>query len=345
MSKTHLLQVKAVDRLTEESVVLTLDVPESIKGSYKFLPGQYINLEASINGETVCRSYSLCSSPQSGLLQVGIKEVSQGLFSTYANQKLCVGDTLKVGAPEGRFTLDVEKNTSFMAVAAGSGITPILSIIQSAIHQNAKTPIVLVYGNKSPDKTMFYDTLRQLEKEHPQQIKIHWVFSEATVEGAHFGRIDASLLKYALNQTTAAPKEFFLCGPEPLIRLSEQFLLENSVGENQIHFELFTASGEKETIVNAVEKGALQITCDDVTHKLELIPNKTLLDIALQAKLDVPYSCQGGVCSSCIGKITSGKASMISNQILTDEEIAEGLVLTCQAVAQSEHISVDYDDV
>ncbi|MGD1980285.1 MAG: ferredoxin--NADP reductase [Flavobacteriaceae bacterium] len=345
MSKTHLLQVKAVERLTEESVVLTLDVPESVKGYFQYLPGQYVSLETTINGETVRRSYSLCSSPHSGLLQVGIKEVSQGLFSTYANQKLGVGETLKVGLPEGRFTLDTKKSTPLMAVAAGSGITPILSIIKSAIHQDSKTPIVLVYGNKSPEKTMFYETLRQLEKEHPKQIKIHWIFSEATVEGAHFGRIDASLLKYALNQTNTVPKKFFLCGPEPMIRLSEQFLSENEIGQNQIHFELFTTSSAKEAIANTAKKGELQITCDEVTHKLDLVPNKTLLDIALQAKLDVPYSCQGGVCSSCIGKITSGQASMISNQILTDEEVAEGLVLTCQALAKSEHISVDYDDV
>ena len=346
MSEFHALQIAAIDRLTSEAVALSIAVPEALVPKYQFRPGQYVSLELPIEGTTVRRSYSICSAPHEGILQVGVKEVPKGVFSTYVNQKLKVGDPIQVGLPEGRFIYEAERDQApIMAVAAGSGITPIFSILKSVLHQNSSLHFTLVYGNKTPDQTLFYKELRSLEEAYPEQFKVHWIFSQANVEGAQFGRVDTAFLNYALNQAAVSPERFYLCGPEAMIRLSEQHLIEKNVPKENILFELFTASSQSTEVSDGVGKGTLKITCDEVVHTVELIPEKTLLDIALKAKLDVPYSCQGGVCSSCIGKITEGKAQMQTNQILTDEEIEEGLVLTCQAIAQSERVCVDYDDV
>ena len=347
MSTFHSLTVSAIDRLTDKSVVVSLEVPENLIASFVFEAGQYISLEATIDKVVVRRSYSICSSPQSGNLQVGIKEVPGGVFSAYVNQILSVGDKFQVGIPEGRFTLKGSRQTkTVVGIAAGSGITPIMSLLKSVLLSNQDTSFVLLYGNKSPEETMFYDELLSLEKNHSKRLKIHWVFSQSNQVNSHFGRIDASLINYLIHQIEKPSKaSFYLCGPEAMINMSSEELLKKGVSKENLFFELFSSNTNKAKVTEAAKKGLLSLTCDEVTHSLELIPGKTLLDIALQAKLDVPYSCQGGVCSTCIAKVTQGKAGMENNQVLTDEEVEEGLVLSCQAIAQTEHISLNYDDV
>ena len=343
----HSLKVSSIDRLTDKSVIVSLGVPKNLTTSFVFEAGQYISLEATIDETLVRRSYSICSSPQSGNLQVGIKEVPGGVFSTYVNQSLSVGDEFKVGIPEGRFTIKESRRTEkFVGIAAGSGITPIMSLLKSVLLNDHDTSFVLLYGNKSPEETMFYDELLSLEKKYPDRFKINWVFSQSNHENSHFGRIDPSLINYLIRQIeTPSKASFYLCGPEAMINMSTEELLEKGISKENLFFELFSSNTNKAKVTEAVKKGLLSLTCDEVTHSLELIPGKTLLDIALQAKLDVPYSCQGGVCSTCIAKVTQGKAGMESNQVLTDEEVEEGLVLSCQAIAQTEHISINYDDV
>lgn len=347
MSSFHSLKVSNIERITSKAVVVSFEIPDSLKTEFEFLAGQYIGLQAQINGEKVRRSYSICSAPQSGILEVGIKEVPKGVFSGYVNKQLAVGDILEVSTPEGRFTLTSgTTDNTLVGIAAGSGITPIMSIIKSVILDQSNSQFVLLYGNKSPEETLFYEELLMLEKENPRQLKIHWVFSQTNVTETHFGRIDASLVNYLLKQTeNKHPKAFYLCGPESMINQASNQLLEKGINKEQILFELFTASTETVAVTSAAESGTLSLTCDEVTHSLELASGKTLLDIALEAKLDVPYSCQGGVCCSCIAKITEGSAAMASNQVLTDEEVADGLVLTCQAVPSSSKVVVNYDDV
>jgi len=340
------LRVFAINRITPMSVAVSFEVPDSLKETYSYKAGQYIALETSIKEKIVRRSYSICSESNSGRLEVGIKEVPNGVFSSYVNKSLIVGDTIKVGTPEGRFVYSPSRSKGpIVGVAAGSGITPVFSILKSVIASDSKNTFILVYGNKTVEETMFYDELKDLEKTHPKQLKIHWVFSQSNLEGANFGRIDGSIINYVLNQQVQTPKSFYLCGPEPMIHLASDLLKEKGFLEEQIHFELFTTRTDKMLVESRAEKGTFNLICDSVSHTLDLVPGKTLLDIALSAKLDVPYSCQGGVCCSCIARITEGKASMEANQILTDTEINEGLILTCQAVAQSKQISVDYDDV
>ncbi|MDA8948301.1 ferredoxin--NADP reductase [Flavobacteriaceae bacterium] len=346
MSTFYPLRVSGIERTTSDAVVVSFEVPDKLKSAYSFTSGQYISLEAEINGALIRRSYSLCSTPEEKVLSIGVKEVYSGVFSSYINQSLKQGDTLNVSTPEGRFIYEVEnENNSVLAIAAGSGITPIFSILNSVLTQKSAEKFTLIYGNKTPDQTMFYKELQALEEKYPNQLKIHWVFSQSNEDGALFGRIDASVINFALNQLNALPDHSFLCGPETLILACTEELTNKGVLKEAIHFELFTASTETIEIENKAVKGRFTLTCDDVTHHLELVPDKTLLDIALNSKLEVPYSCQGGVCSSCIAKVKEGKASMLSNQILTDSEIEEGLVLSCQAVAQSDFIHLDYDDV
>ena len=346
MSRLNTLIVGAVERLTPQSVVISLDVNNDLSSSYAYLAGQYISLELEINGNKVRRSYSICSSPISGLLQVGIKEVPNGIFSTYVNRKIKKGDEIKAGIPEGRFIFDSKNNSiPIMAVAAGSGITPIMSILRSFLDSTSDTPFTLIYGNKTPEKTMFYNELKSLEGRF-DALKIHWSFSEEKIDGAEFGRIDSAFLNYVLkNEPKSYPKLIYLCGPEKLIDSSKQFFLEKGFNENDILFELFTSSIQIPQQKNYIEEGLLNIKCDDVTHQLTLDQNKTLLEIALNEKIDVPYSCQGGVCSSCIARVTEGKVDMSNNQILTDEEINEGLILSCQAIPKSKKIAIDFDDV
>ena len=346
MSQLFPMQIERVDRITPEAVVLSIEVPDKLKPLFVYKAGQYISLELSINNNNVRRSYSICSEPQLDLLQVGVKEVPNGIFSTYVNKRLKKGDDVKVGVPQGRFVLDPdEKQLPIMAIAAGSGITPIMSIVKTLLANSSKTPITLIYGNKSPEKTMFYEELCSLEKHHPEQLNIHWVFSETNAKEYKFGRIDSSFINTVFNNCSSRPLRFYLCGPEALIKLSKEHLIGLGINKQDILFELFSSSNYKSKVIGVADKGVLKITCDEMTHTLDLVPGKTLLEIALQAKLDVPYSCQGGVCSSCIGKITNGKASMEKNQILTDEEVNEGLVLSCQAIPQSNEVSLDFDEI
>tara|TARA_B110000444_G_scaffold48105_2_gene43962 strand:- start:7617 stop:8735 length:1119 start_codon:yes stop_codon:yes gene_type:complete len=347
MFSFHSLKISNIDRITSKAVVVSFEIPDSLKAKFNFLAGQYISLQSEINGEKVRRSYSVCSAPQSGKLQVGIKEVTKGVFSSYANQQLSVGDSIEVGIPEGRFTLTPELNEStLIGIAAGSGITPIMAMIKSVLSDEADSRFILMYGNKTPKETMFYEELIVLEKENPKRLKIHWVFSQANLKETHFGRIDTSLVNYLLKQIeNKDPKAFYLCGPESMINIASDQLIEKGIAKDQIFFELFTSAKERLGVAAAADKGVLTLTYDEITHSLELIPEKTILEIALQAKLDVPYSCQGGVCSSCIARVTSGKAGMKSNQILTDAEIEDGLILTCQAIAQTQEINIDFDDV
>lgn len=347
MSALHSLAVEKINRLTPSSVAISFKVPSALAADFAFKSGQYLSLEATINGAAVRRSYSLSSAPHENRLTVGIKKIDQGVFSSYANDVLNEGDTLKVASPEGRFVYVPKHETQqLLLIAAGSGITPILSILKTSLEKSNSTKVQLIYGNKSPEETMYQDQLIELQEQYKDRLKINWVYSQSNEPNALFGRIDEGIVKYGLKQCNTTPDHTYLCGPEALIKATQETLISANVDQNSIHFELFTASestapsGEK-----AKGKIALSIKADEDNYTLESTADKTILDAALQQKIDVPYSCQGGVCCSCIAKVTEGSAAMENNQILTDEEIEEGLVLTCQAFPTSASISVDYDDV
>jgi ring-1,2-phenylacetyl-CoA epoxidase subunit PaaE len=332
-------------------VSITFEVPTELKTEYAFLAGQYITLKTVIDGEEVRRDYSLSSSPQSESLTVTVKEIEDGLFSSYANTQLKIGDTLQVGTPNGRFIYDSETSTAttVVAFAAGSGITPIMSIARTVLKANAEKKFVLVYGNKSLKETIFHDEILKLQALYPDRFKVQFVFSESDEENALFGRIDSGNINYVLKNTLNidGSQKFYLCGPEGMINTVNSILTEKGVETAQILFELFTASTVKSSTATSTSSGVSNITIhvDEEETTLEMSQKQTILEAALANDLDVPYSCQGGVCSSCICRVTEGSASMRQNNVLTDNEVAEGLILSCQAEPTSTTIKVDFDDI
>jgi len=346
MSNSYSLPIKYIQRETEKAVKIVFDVPQSLQNEFAFQPGQYVNLETEIENESVRRSYSICSSP-SEELAVAIKELEGGVFSSFANQKLKKGDTLTVFPPEGNFLLkDSEKTKTYAAFAAGSGITPVLSMIKEVLQNETDAKFVLVYGNRSPEETMFLEELLSLQKQHPNRLFVDYLYSRKQAEGATFGRIERSSINYILKKKYARVSftQFLLCGPEEMILHLQEVLQENGVPADRISFELFYSTREGE---NVAKKGfsEIEIRVDDESFSFSMNQQDVILDAALDRDIDAPYSCQGGICSSCVAKVVEGKAKMRKNQILTDEEVEEGLILTCQAHPISDKIIIDYDDV
>ena len=288
MSSFYKLHIKEVKHETANAISVTFSIPTELKSAYQFIAGQYVNLKLTLDGEEIRRAYSICSSPNSGELRIAIKSVKSGHFSKFANENLKVGDLLEVSQPEGRFTFEPnsEKQKNYAAFAAGSGITPVMSILKSVLESEPKSTFVLVYGN-------------------------------------------------------------YLCGPEEMINLVSNVLKEHNVAEKNIKFELFSTSTATENASAESHSGHTKITVlvDDEETTFEMSQKQTVLEAALKQGIDAPYSCQGGICSSCLARITNGTAEMKKNSILTDGEIAEGLILTCQAHPTSSEIYVDYDDV
>ncbi|NQX77830.1 ferredoxin--NADP reductase [Gilvibacter sp.] len=350
MADFHELQIAALESQSNTAVSIKFQVPATLSNDYQFGAGQYVNLSAIIDGKEVRRAYSICSSPKSGDLTVLVKKVENGVFSTYANTALSVGDTLKVATPEGRFVLPESKTANYLFFAAGSGITPILSMISDCLENRPDTKMVLVYGNKTPEGAIFKEVLEDLQGQYPDRLQIEWIYSRGDGDNYHFGRIDRSKVGFTVNnkyQDTAFD-DAFVCGPGDMIDTVIEALADFGMAEQNIHFERFTVSSDDDEITTSeVPDGNAAITfiIDDESNTITAPHAESVLDSALKHDLDAPYSCQGGICSSCIARVTSGTVEMRKNQILTDAEVAEGLVLTCQAHATSAQVTIDYDDV
>ncbi|WP_297332785.1 ferredoxin--NADP reductase [Flavobacterium sp.] len=350
MSDFHTLKIKDIRRETPGAVSIAFEVPEHLTNDYKFTAGQYINLKTQFEGQEVRKAYSICSSPNSGELRVAIKAVQNGGFSDYANEKLAAGDTMEVGTPEGKFIFEPkpERQRNYAAFAAGSGITPVLAIIQSVLEGEPESTFVLVYGNKSPEDTIFHQFLHDLQLQYVGRFFVHFVYSKARAEDSLFGRIDRSVVNFVIKNKHKEKEfaKFYLCGPEEMIITVNDVLRESNVPEKNIKFELFsTPIAEKKIDDNLEGHSKITVLVDDEETTFVMSQKMTILDAALKQGLDAPYSCQGGICSSCMARITGGTAEMKKNAILTDSEIAEGLILTCQAHPTSPEIYVDYDDV
>ena len=344
MKNSHHLVVSNIKQETVDSVIVSFKTEGKTSSIYKFKAGQYLTLCSKIKGEEIKRSYSICSDPQSGRLQVGVKAIKNGIYSNYINDALRVGDTIEVSVPEGRFVLD-KSPANYLAFAAGSGITPIISIASDELRKNSNSIFVLGYGNKTIGSTMFKDSINNLKNEFQDRFFVYNIYSQENNPDSFFGRIDSGFINKVLKQHSSIDFEkVLLCGPEKMIQSAIELLKSESFKENQILYELFYSEASKKTAVPSKSSKAT-IIYDDETLSLEVPENMTILDAALQKNIDVPYSCQGGVCSSCIAKVSSGSASMIQNNILTDSEIEEGLVLTCQAIPKTQEITVDFDDV
>ncbi len=341
MSKFHNLRVVEIRRETVDSVSLLL---ESVSGeTFHYKAGQYLTLRTTIDGEDVRRSYSLCSAPYEGVLRVAVKEVPDGKFSTYANRVLAVGDVLESMLPDGRFTADTTSNeNNHLGFAAGSGITPIISIIKETLNSSAESRFALFYVNKETASIIFKDELADLKDVYLERLQIFNLLTREPVEIEMFGgRLDRARFDRIFSEVVS-PSSYdvsYLCGPEEMILAGKESLLSAGMDESKIKFELFTSSSPaKEKIAQVPDASAsgdhvdVAVVLDGVTTTVSVKRSgKSILDVALDAGLDAPFSCQGGVCCSCRCKMTSGRASMDLNYALEPDEVENGYVLSCQS--------------
>jgi ring-1,2-phenylacetyl-CoA epoxidase subunit PaaE len=357
--KFHNLKVQDITRETSDCVSVAFAVPDELSDQYQFVPGQYLTLEAEIDGEKVRRSYSLCSSPLDGELRVAIKKVEHGRFSSYANDKLQVGTEMRVMTPDGNFLAEVNEaaQKQYVGFAAGSGITPIYSIIKSVLEVEPNSTFTLFYGNKTTQSVIFRDKLDGLKNKYMNRLEVHHVLSRED-QGSDYlkGRIDAAKC-LSFGESFFEPQKidaFYLCGPEAMINTVSDTLKELEVAKDKIHYELFTSPAQSiagKTKVDAADtpkkktKSDVTVILDGEETHFELASNGfLLLDAALDAGADVPYACKGAVCCTCRAKVLEGSVEMEMNYALEDDEVEEGYVLTCQCHPTSEKVVVSYDE-
>lgn len=349
MNDFHSLTVSSVHSLTPNSVAISFAIPSHLKDIFSFVSGQYITIKHTVNGGELRRAYSISSAPTANEITVGVKKVEGGSFSVYANAEIKTGDVLEVMPPEGRFVFKpVNTEQHIAAFAAGSGITPIMSIVRTVLESHLNNRFVLVYGNQNPVETMFHREILALTNTYPNRFFVQFVYSKTQEDNSLFGRIDKSMVNFIIKNKfkDVTFDAFYLCGPEPMINLVSDTLKSSGVAESKINYELFTTSESVDTIAEDLDgMTAVEVLVDEESHSFTMDKKSLVLDAVLKEDIDAPYSCQGGVCSSCIARITEGKAEMVKNQILTDGEIEEGLILTCQAHPLTPTLKVDYDDV
>ena len=348
MAEFHKVHIQEIRPETADAVSVVFKIPENLKVDFKFTAGQYVTLQTAINGEVIRRAYSICATPESGEIRVAIKKVAEGVFSTYATTELKVGDAIEITAPEGRFLLSPDANKNYIGFAAGSGITPILSMLKSVLQTETNATFTLVYGNKSAADTIFYTELNQLKETYPGRFKLHYIFSRENVKNSLRGRIDGNVTNYFVKNMYKETSfdAAYLCGPEEMIKDVSNTLEKNNIAKENIHFELFVVATDEEKVAQ-VKEGFTEITVllDDEVTTFTMSQTDDILAANLRNNIDAPYSCQGGVCSSCLARVTEGKAVMVKNSILTDSELEEGLILTCQAHPTTPTITIDFDDV
>ncbi|HVV09825.1 1,2-phenylacetyl-CoA epoxidase subunit PaaE [Amycolatopsis sp.] len=345
----HSLAVAGVDRLCDDAVAVTFDVPPELAGSYDFRAGQSLTLRRTIDGREERRSYSICA-PEGAKPRIGVREVPDGLFSSWLVRQVRPGDEIEVGTPAGAFTPDKAPGHHVL-IAAGSGITPVLSIAATVLREE-KTTVTLLYGNRRTDTVMFADELADLKDRYPARLELVHVLSREPREAELFtGRLDAAKLRalMALFPDVAAVDHWWLCGPFGMVTEARDLLRDNGVGAEKIHKELFYVDDVSPAPVRHEEAKAEGLT-SEVTIVLDGRSTTTaqprdlpILDGAQRARPDLPFACKGGVCGTCRAKITSGEGDMRRNFALEEAEVAAGFVLTCQTLPGSPALTVDYD--
>ena len=351
----HSLVISDVCQETEDTVSVAFHVPSKLTNDYKFQSGQYLTLKAMVGGEEIRRSYSLCSAPFENEWRVAIKQVPQGKFSTYANQELKTGMSLDVMTPTGNFKLEPKKENrkSYVLFAAGSGITPILSILKSALNNEPYSDVTLFYGNKGFASIIFREQLEALKNKYMDRLRIVHILSRESVGNVlQKGRIDANkvneLYKTILNGSEI--DAVFICGPEQMILEVKKSMISNGIDASKVHFELFTSpSGVAPKISTPTNTPKVEadvtVIVDDEEIKLNLSSTGlNILDAAQNAGGDLPFACKGGVCCTCKAKIIEGAASMDVNYALEPEEVEAGYILTCQAHPTSSKLIVSFDE-
>ena len=352
----HELKVAAIARETPEAVAVAFDIPDDLKDAFAFRPGQYLTLAAEIDGQEARRSYSICSAPGEATLRVGVKRVADGRFSSFVNEQLSVGDTIRVMPPEGRFTSLAGERHDYILIAAGSGITPMLSIAKTVLAHEPDSTVTLIYGNRSTDTIMFREELEDLKDRHMRRFSvIHLLSREAQDVELFNGRIDGTRIAALAERGLIDPATadgVFLCGPGEMIDDVSATLRGLGVEEDRVRFERFTPSGDapkprprSAQAQKAVEEGVrVEVVLDGVRRSFPMSgADATVLDAAHRAGLEIPYSCAGGMCCTCRCRVTEGEAEMAVNYSLQPWEIEAGFTLACQTRPTSEKLVLDFD--
>ncbi len=353
MARFHTLKVRDIRRETPEAVSVAFEVPPQQQPEYQFKQGQYVTLKMNIGGEELRRSYSLCSSPFSEKeLRVAIKEVAGGKLSTYINRDLKVGDQIEVMTPMGNFhtVLSGSSARHYVLVAGGSGITPMMSILKSVLYVEKKSRVTLIYANKNEESTIFKKEIESIASSNPN-LEVAYVFEspEQTMPELQTGIITIPRAKALFEHYKCLnADEYFICGPAPMME-NVKFTLEGmKIPKEKIHIEYFTAvldavnKAESPTAANVKAKVKVMQYGIETEFDLET-SGISILEAAIEAGVDAPFSCKGAVCCTCRAKVLEGKVKMDANFALTDEEVEEGFILTCQSHPITDNVVVDYD--
>ena len=354
----HPLTVAQVRPETDDTVSVSFRVPDDLRDEYRFTQGQHLTLRREFNGEEVRRSYSICTSVYENDLRVAVKAIPQGVFSGFVHQALATGDQIEVGLPIGHFNvpLDPGNHKRYAAFAAGSGITPVISIIKTTLSAEPHSAFSLVYGNRETRSIIFREELESLKNSYLDRLSVTHALSR---EGRNIplldGRIDHSKASQLLD-TLLVPEyfdEFFLCGPKDMIDGVRDALIEKGVDRSRVHFELFTAPGQaldrsdprrSRPAAQSGSHSTVVVSLEGKSTTLSMGPDDgSVLEAVRRVRPEVPYACEGGVCATCRARIIEGRVDMQLNFALEEQEVEAGYVLTCQAVPASEHIVLDFD--
>ncbi len=353
----HSLKVASVARNTRDAVVVTFDLPADLNEVFRFRPGQYLTLRTQLDGEEVRRSYSICSAPEDGVLRVAIKQVEEGVFSSWANQQLQPGQTLEVMAPAGNFTLDFDaaNQRHYVAFAVGSGITPVLSLVKTALSAEPESTFTLFFGNRASSSVLFREEIEDLKNRYMERFSLVYIMSRETQDIELFnGRLDGDKVEQLLDTWLAGREAdyVFVCGPQTMTESVVERLAARGLDKSRVKFELFGAPKGPRSLRTgrdtpaAPGKGQCEVTViqDGYQRSFTIAKNQdNVLDAALAQGVELPYSCKGGVCSTCRCKVIEGEVDMDANFALEDYEVARGFVLSCQSYPVTDRLVLDFD--
>jgi len=355
MSKFHSIKIADIYKETKDCSVLSFEIPQELKQEFQYKQGQHLTLKSIINGQDTRRSYSLCSSPNENIWKIAVKKINGGLFSTFVNDTLKKGDVIEVMAPNGEFNVEInaDKPKNYIVFAAGSGITPILSIIKTHLISEPNSTFKMFYLNRTVKSIIFKEEIEQLKNTYFDRFEIfHFLTKEHRSIELLNGRFTKEKLQVLTKNIIDIPStdECFICGPEQMIFLIRDELVAAGLDKNKIHYELFTSGiteEDKARMAKIVEKKVegTDVTIIDGGKEFHFVMDDdfdNILDGALAAGADLPFACKGGVCSTCKCKVVSGTVEMKINYALDENEVAKGLVLSCQAVPTSEKVVVDF---
>ena len=346
----HLLRVASVDRLTADSAAITFEVPADLLEAFAFRPGQHLTLRRIVDGQDLRRTYSVCSSVSGGPLRVAVKRLEGGLFSTWVLDALQPGDELEVLPPAGRFgpAVDAARRRKYGLVAAGSGITPVLSIAWSVLDVETESEVVLVYGNRTSGDVMFLEELADLKDRFPDRLQVLHVLSREEQESELLsGRIDRGRLQRLLDTLLTDVDEWYLCGPFGMVTDGRQTLLDAGVDPSAVHVELFHADAPPPRVrtvpAGSADTAAVTVELHGRTTTLSVAKDGgSVLDAVLAVRADAPFACKGGVCGTCRARCVSGSVEMDVNYALEPDELAAGVVLTCQSHPTSDEVRLEF---